>query len=85
VGDRPSLIALAAAQRFLSAAAVHRLLATRDLDDGSWSMARVVLAIVIAAFLAACAAEVKGPSAELKFPRIRSPVGLLSAGSGQEG
>jgi hypothetical protein len=48
-------------------------------------MARVVLAIVIPAFLAACAAEVKGPSAEVKFPVFGHPSHFCPPGQAKKG
>ena len=48
-------------------------------------MARIVLAIVIAASLAACAAEVKGPSAEVKFPVLGHPSHFCPPGQAKKG
>jgi hypothetical protein len=48
-------------------------------------MMRLVLAILITAALAACAAEVKGPSAELKFPVIGHPSQFCPPGQAKKG
>jgi hypothetical protein len=48
-------------------------------------MARIVLAIVFAASLAACAAEVKGPSAEVKFPVFGHPSHFCPPGQAKKG
>ena len=48
-------------------------------------MVRVVLTVLIAAFLAACAAEVKGPSAELKFPVLGHPSHFCPPGQAKKG
>ena len=48
-------------------------------------MVRLVLAILITASLAACAAEVKGPSAELKFPVLGHPSQFCPPGQAKKG
>jgi hypothetical protein len=48
-------------------------------------MVRVVLALLIAVSLAACAAEVKGPSAELKFPVLGHPSHFCPPGQAKKG
>ncbi|MGH6899417.1 MAG: hypothetical protein ACREJ5_23180 [Geminicoccaceae bacterium] len=48
-------------------------------------MVRVVLAILIAASLSACAAEVKGPSAEIKVPILGSPSHFCPPGQAKKG
>jgi hypothetical protein len=48
-------------------------------------MVRLVLAILVTASLAACAAEVKGPSAEVKFPASGHPSHFCPPGQAKKG